>query len=96
MSTHYDEYIALSDYLSEQGIPGGPTILERVQKLLEVNKPSMTVLNLQIMHDALVGRLEPHKVRGEKNAAETLSRLLRYIEQLEQTNAELQQQIKYQ
>ena len=91
-----DEYYKLSDHLAEQGVPNRnefDTILNRVKDLIESSKPSVNIIDMQITNTALTQRLIPHMVRGEKTVVETLSRLLRYIEQLEQTNAELRQGI---
>ena len=80
----------IDNYLTENGFPtdGDNSLLDRVKDLVKSVQPP---LSYRISHDAVVSRLLPHMAPGENHVSETLSRLLRYIQQLETTNAELKQ-----
>lgn len=82
----------IDDYLTKHGFPeNNNTFIERIENLLQSVKPNQSMLDLQIRHDALVGRLIPYMAIGEQDCSETLSRLIRYIQQLERNINELRQ-----
>lgn len=85
----------IDEFLRDNGFPNkeNSTLIDRIKSLMDSIRPSQTMFDLQIRHDALVGRLVPYMAIGETEPSETLSRLIRYIQQLEKTNSELQQEI---
>lgn len=85
----------IDEFLKDNGFPNkeNSTLIDRIKDLVDSIRPNQTMFDLQIRHDALVGRLAPYMAIGEQEPSETLSRLIRYIQQLEATISELRQSI---